>query len=140
MTKHPDAFNFDYKCELCDYKKKDTDVGMICPICGGSIKSKSFAVSNITAYKDNQLGVTITSNYQREKLMKKQGLHYAEDNPKNRAIRKQADYYLGKKGEKAMDKKANKEFQRETQKYARKDFKGRVEKGLEKVTVPREVR
>ena len=124
-----------YKCIECGFIKTDNKAGMICPRCNGDIKGSCFGVSNVSSYYDKQLGRTISSTYQKNKLLKKQGLHYAEDNPKSKALRKQAEYFLGKKGNKILDTKARKEFNDTTQKHAKQDFRDRVKKGTKDVKV-----
>ena len=73
-------------------------------------------------YYDQQLGTTITNLRQKEKLLEKKGLHYSEDNPKFRELRKMSESYLGKDGRRSLDDKAKAEFTKLTQNMAHKKY------------------
>lgn len=88
-------------------------------------------VDSFNAYYDNQLGAFISSNRQRERLMKKKGLHYAEDNPKQREIRKMGEYFRGKYGDRPLDQKAKREWESASRDFAKREQRERVRKGLE---------
>ena len=81
-------------------------------------------VDNFFKYYDQQLGCYVTSAHERRRLMKKQGVHYAEDNPKNRELFKQAKYLRGA---------SSKEMQKVAQSTARKDLHSRIDKTTEKL-------
>lgn len=85
-------------------------------------------VDSFREYYDPVLKRFISSNRQRERLMKKEGVHYAEDNPKNRELRKMAEYFKGKRGDRYLDGKGQKEWEKATKEFARKEFRERVEK------------
>lgn len=84
-----------------------------------------FQADNFMPYYDQQLGTKITSLRQKVRLLEKKGLHYSEDNPRTRELGKMAKEYLGSQGNRQLDPKAKKEFEKITQRTARRINYGR---------------
>ena len=119
-------------CEKCDayikgsrYKKNGVVMCRECFDASTPDKEIGASVDNFTPYYDQQLGTKITSLRQKVKLLEKKGLHYSEDNPKTRELCKMAKSFLGENGTRQLDPKGKAEFERVSQKMARKVNYGR---------------
>lgn len=106
----------------------------LCDECWAKLPSKGFGcrVDNFTPYYDQQLGTHITSLRQKVRLLEKKGLHYSEDNPKVKELRKFAVSYLGSEGKRRLDDRAKREFTNIAQKLTKQDLHERVDKSVER--------
>lgn len=75
--------------------------------CGDNVgKVDTVVVDNFRPYFDKTLGCEISSYSQKRKVMKRQGVCYADDLKRNRDIGKEAEFMYGKHGDRKFgDKK-----------------------------------